>query len=32
MISLKLFKKKKKSEKDKNKIEIQNVYFSRGNS
>lgn len=31
MISLKLFK-KKKSEKDKNKIEIQNVYFSRGNS
>lgn len=31
MISLKLFL-KKKSEKDKNKIEIQNVYFSRGNS
>lgn len=31
MISLKLFK-KKKYEKDKNKIEIQNVYFSRGNS
>lgn len=31
MISLKLFF-KKKSEKDKNKIEIQNVYFSRGNS